>query len=285
MTNSTLTANHAATRGGGIQATGTGTMNLTNVTLHDDIADAGPSEIDNCVSAPGCGATAHTITLRNTIVASAGTNCGGPVTSAGHNLDSGAGCGFAAAGDLVSRTPLLGALAANGGPTPTQAELGGSPTIDAGDAAGCPATDQRGLARPGAAACDIGAFEVQPAAAPAAVPVAVTPTPKPAPKPVKATDIIAFPSTKACVSRRAFHIRLRKVKGVTIASATVSVNGRRVNVIKGRRLTAGVDLRGLPRGRFTVKIALKTSTGRTLTGSRRYRTCTVKRRGHAKHKL
>jgi hypothetical protein len=36
----------------------------------------------------------------------------------------------------------------------------GSPAIDGGDNAGCPATDQRGVLRPAGAACDIGAFEV-----------------------------------------------------------------------------------------------------------------------------
>jgi hypothetical protein len=36
----------------------------------------------------------------------------------------------------------------------------GSPAIDAGNAASCPGTDQRGINRPQGSACDIGAFEV-----------------------------------------------------------------------------------------------------------------------------
>jgi hypothetical protein len=58
--------------------------------------------------------------------------------------------------------PLLGPLAANGGPTLTQALLPGSPAIDAvpSSGAGCPPTDQRGVIRPQGPACDIGAFEV-----------------------------------------------------------------------------------------------------------------------------
>jgi hypothetical protein len=51
-------------------------------------------------------------------------------------------------------------LADNGGPTLTHALLAGSPAIDAGDNAVCPATDQRGLARD--AACDVGSFEYLP---------------------------------------------------------------------------------------------------------------------------
>jgi hypothetical protein len=129
------------------------------VTLHDNIADAGADEIDSCTNVPTCSGPKHTITVRNTIVASGGLNCFGAITSAGHNLDSGNTCGFGAAGDLKNTSPLLGPLANNGGPTLTHAELNGSPTIDRGDPATCPNVDQRGVARPFGPACDIGAFE------------------------------------------------------------------------------------------------------------------------------
>ena len=62
-------------------------------------------------------------------------------------------------GDLFNMNPLLGPLRDNGGPTPTQALLPGSPAIDHGDDAGCPTADQRGVPRPRGAACDIGAYE------------------------------------------------------------------------------------------------------------------------------
>jgi hypothetical protein len=112
------------------------------------------------------------VTLENTIVAGntiagAASSCSSPLTSAGHNLESSSPsqCGLGAAGDLVGVGPLLGPLQDNGGPSPTQALLPGSPAINAGDNSGCPATDQRGVARP-QGICDIGAYEV---AAPAAV--------------------------------------------------------------------------------------------------------------------
>jgi len=50
------------------------------------------------------------------------------------------------------------------------------------------------------------------------------------------------------------------------------------DLLRGRRLTAGVDLRGLPKGRFNVDIVVKTSDGRTLKSKRRYRTCVPRHR-------
>jgi hypothetical protein len=86
--------------------------------------------------------------------------------------------------------------------------------------------------------------------------------------------VFSLPSNRVCVSRRHFRIRIRRQRGgVTLISAAVAVDGRRVAVRKGRRLTAPVDLRGLPRGRFTVRISALTNDGRAISGTRRYRTC------------
>ena len=57
---------------------------------------------------------------------------------------------------IVFADPLLGALAAGGGPTPTHAPAATSPLRGAGR--DCPATDQRGNAR-NAASCTVGAVE------------------------------------------------------------------------------------------------------------------------------
>lgn len=112
---------------------------------------------------------AGSVTLLGTIVAnSTSTNCAGTISEgSGYNLDSGTTCGFTGATDITGVEPLLGTLATNGGPTATQALQKGSPAIDHGGTAstGCPATDQRGSARPDEAAdngaCDIGAYESQ----------------------------------------------------------------------------------------------------------------------------
>ncbi len=55
--------------------------------------------------------------------------------------------------------PRIGPLVNNGGPTRTHALLAGSPAIDAASTPDCPATDQRGVARPRGTGCDIGSYE------------------------------------------------------------------------------------------------------------------------------
>jgi hypothetical protein len=47
--------------------------------------------------------------------------------------------------------------------------------------------------------------------------------------------------------------------------------------VRGTRVTAPVNLQGLPKGRFVVRIEITATDGRTLKGSRAYRTCTKKR--------
>jgi hypothetical protein len=124
-----------------------------------------------------------------------------------------------------------------------------------------------------------------PAAGPPPPPSAVAPPPPPRPT-TRAPSValpafarvVTLPSTRRCASRRNFRIRLKVPRGLTATSADVSVNGRRVQVVRGRRLTAPVDLRSLPKGRFTVKILVKLSDGRRIEGTRRYRTCAPKRR-------
>jgi hypothetical protein len=60
--------------------------------------------------------------------------------------------------DPQFRNPALQSLSDNGGPTRTMAIGPASPAFDAG--ANCPPIDQRGVARPQGAACDLGAFEL-----------------------------------------------------------------------------------------------------------------------------
>jgi len=84
-----------------------------------------------------------------------------------------------------------------------------------------------------------------------------------------------------CTSARNFRIRIRAPRGESIVGASVTVNGKPVDVRAepmriGWRFTAPVDLRGLPKGTYDVRIKARAADGRTLRGSRRYRTCAPK---------
>ncbi len=98
-------------------------------------------------------------------------------------LSSGAG-----AHDIVA-DPRFVAFGDNGGPTQTVSIGVSSPAFDRQPpgGAGCPGTDQRGVARPQGAGCDSGAYEVVPPAPAPAPPsrgsVGGGPPPRPAPMP------------------------------------------------------------------------------------------------------
>ena len=99
-------------------------------------------------------------------------------------------------------------------------------------------------------------------------------------KPPTFSSTVVLPpvGSKGCRSRRAFKIRLKEPKADALASAVIFLNGRRVKTLKGKRITATINLRGLPRGRYVVKIVATTVLGRTISGSRKYRTCAQKKR-------
>jgi hypothetical protein len=107
--------------------------------------------------------------------------------------------------------------------------------------------------------------------------------PPPAAPPNGAVPSIAFgphgllstPTNLRCVSKRYFPIRLRKQFWPNIAAVTVKMP-RVTRVLRHRPWGTNVDLRGLPKGTFKVRITALTVSGRTIRGTRTYRTC----RGH-----
>ncbi|MFC1922577.1 carbohydrate binding domain-containing protein [Chloroflexota bacterium] len=164
--NSTISGNTATGWYGGALFVTDGVVNLTNVTVAENVSPAW-ANADMFVGT--FTDTSATLSMMNSIVASAGANCffapwgSGIVTlTADHNnVLTDASC-FASASDLVVADAGLDLLADNGGPTLTHALQAGSPAIDAADGAVCPASDQRGVFRPQGAACDTGAYELVP---------------------------------------------------------------------------------------------------------------------------
>ncbi|MCC5952220.1 MAG: S-layer homology domain-containing protein [Acidimicrobiia bacterium] len=106
-------------------------------------------------------------TVATSILGGVGPVCHGGqhITSAGYNLSSDDTCGLDQPTDLVDTDPHLGPLDDHGGPTPTMVPAATSPAVDAipaGTPELCDNTtpaDQRGVARPQGAGCDIGAVE------------------------------------------------------------------------------------------------------------------------------
>jgi len=93
---------------------------------------------------------------------------------------------------------------------------------------------------------------------------------------------IGLPSSRTCRSRRDFQIRLRQPKrGGRIRTARVYVNGKKVKVLRGKRLRSRVNLRGLAKGSYTVRVVVTTTRGKRIVSKRRYRTCVPKARSAA----
>jgi hypothetical protein len=90
-------------------------------------------------------------------------------------------------------------------------------------------------------------------------------------------DAVVLPSNGRCFSRRVFTIHLRDPRFDQIKEAVVRLRGRRVAVTRRNgRMSSTIDLRGLPRGAFTVSIALTTVLGHHISGRRVYHTCAAK---------
>jgi hypothetical protein len=160
VTNATIANNTASAVGGGLYHYSRYAI-LINVTIAKNTAPVGSAiqeESPMNVNFPGV------VQLVNSVVFGSANNCdGGLFTSLGHNLSQGTCNALSDISDLHNYVgPLnLGAPAFNGGsyPMKTMRPILGSPLINAGNNAYCPATDQNGTIRPQGAVCDIGAYE------------------------------------------------------------------------------------------------------------------------------
>jgi hypothetical protein len=171
VNNSTISGN-VSVLGGGIVSEGD-TSNTTSITNSTIVNNNGGSSTAN---GGGLLAKQGTITVRNSIVAlndideplsgePIPSNCGkSGISSLGYNLESAADCGFTATGDIQNTDPqfMTNGPQDNGGNTDTFALKASSPALDAipSSAPNCTSTDQRNIARPQGAGCDIGAYEL-----------------------------------------------------------------------------------------------------------------------------
>ncbi|MCB8921323.1 MAG: hypothetical protein H6662_07045 [Ardenticatenaceae bacterium] len=168
FTNVTVSGNTASNNYGGLYISGPSTvLTLQNSTIANNGRTGSAGTGFNGLFI-GNNAT---VSIVNAILAgNDDLNCGGTAgnwTSLGYNLADDSSCAFTQTGDEQGIDPLLQPLGDYGGETLTHALLPGSPAIDSGTNAACPATDQRGVARPydgdndGTPTCDKGAYEAQ----------------------------------------------------------------------------------------------------------------------------
>jgi hypothetical protein len=171
VNDSTITGNSAAL-GGGIFSWGdiANTTSIVNSTIASNDGGTRSTEGGGLLASEGTISVENSIVAGNTVenpltAERVPSNCGaGGISSLGHNIQSAADCAFTATGDLKNIEPgfLSSGLQDNGGNTDTLALEATSPAVDAipSGAAGCSATDQRGIARPQGSGCDIGAYEL-----------------------------------------------------------------------------------------------------------------------------
>jgi hypothetical protein len=202
ISNSAITENQSLAEGGGIS--NNSPLTVTNSTFSGNSAALGGGIYNVCNSAAACGqltvlnsslsgnrATSAggglwnggdlvmTATLRSTIIANSPTggdclNTGAAALTGGYNLiETTSTCSNVA---TVTGDAKLGSLTGSPAYFPLQA---GSPAIDAGDNANCPATDLLGRPRPidgdgdGLAICDLGPVEFVPQLAHLYLPLAL----------------------------------------------------------------------------------------------------------------
>jgi hypothetical protein len=156
-------------------------VSIIDSTIADNRAEEKSSCVELCEPEPGAGlrATDGRIDVAGSIVAYNSETISGEYTpsncltsgaativSVGYNLENEADCGFKSAGDLQNTAPDFSSAEPqnNGGSTNTLAPSPTSPAVDAIPTSFpfCDGADQRDIARPQGAGCDIGAVELVP---------------------------------------------------------------------------------------------------------------------------
>lgn len=95
---------------------------------------------------------------------------------------------------------------------------------------------------------------------------------------------IALPRAGKCFSHRVFRIHLRDPKNDPLKEVVVRIGRRRIAVVRHAGvIVATINLKGLPKGTFTVRIRATTVLGHHLSNSRAYHTC-VEKASHKKSK-
>jgi hypothetical protein len=174
IVSSTISGNRAKFNGGGVLITSNnGRLTMVDSTVHNNNSDydainggnGGGLRFDVAATGPNTYVIANSAFADNRNQSNAqdchASSAANIITSAGswwQTPDS--SCTLNSTTNTINAPAGLGALASNGGPTQTVSPQLGSGLINPSNAVSCLSTDQRGVSRPQAAGCDIGAVEV-----------------------------------------------------------------------------------------------------------------------------
>jgi hypothetical protein len=90
-------------------------------------------------------------------------------------------------------------------------------------------------------------------------------------------ESLTLPSSKKCLSARFFLIHLLDPTYDPFKTVSITRKGHKIATVKrGKYIIAKINLKGLPHGKFTIKIAVTTVLGHHLSATRTYHTCAKK---------
>jgi CSLREA domain-containing protein len=160
ITNSTFANNTAGNDGGAIQVNGA-TVSIDFSTFSGNAANDPNDPGGGAIQVESGSAAITASILANSTDFSDGKDCNqtltGTVTLTNTLVENNDNCGT---NSIITGDPELGALSNNGGPTQTMAIANTSLAYNAASSCGSTISDQRGIARPQAGLCDLGAYEL-----------------------------------------------------------------------------------------------------------------------------
>lgn len=90
--------------------------------------------------------------------------------------------------------------------------------------------------------------------------------------------LVSLPSAKECLSLRHFQIHIRDPRNDAFKTVTITLKDRKIaSTRRGKYIVATIDLKGLPKGAFTIRINATTVLGQHINGRRTYHTCVPKK--------
>lgn len=103
--------------------------------------------------------------------------------------------------------------------------------------------------------------------------LALAAVPAGAARPISGAAAFTLPAATNCLAKRELSFQLRKVSHVKWSSLTVTVNGKRVLLLKKPHVPRTIVVPNLPEGKLAIALTAKSTGRRTASMTRTYETC------------